>query len=170
MTKINVDLGGTLTNAPIGSRSRREQRESRREQRRAPPPTGRQVLLRLRGAQRQVAGDERGGQRMVEREARRGRATAARASPVQRALAVRGLLVVPGFPCGCPWRTCPTRPTRTSGAACGRLRGVTAKRSRPTRPAGTEARPRPGVRRPLSSHDACNPGASRPRSGPGSSV
>ena len=87
------------------------------------------------------------------------------AVPQQRALRlfdelspVRGLLVVPGFPCGCPWRTCPTRPTRTSGAACGRLRGVTAKRSRPTRPAGTEARPRPGVRRPLSSHDACNPG------------
>jgi uncharacterized membrane protein YgaE (UPF0421/DUF939 family) len=43
LTKINADLGGARTNAPIGSRSRREQRESRREQRRAsfvssPPP------------------------------------------------------------------------------------------------------------------------------------
>src|SRR5215210_5423638 len=32
--------------------------------------------------------------------------------------------------CGCPWRTCPTKPMRTSGAAFGRSRGVIGTHSK----------------------------------------
>src|SRR3954464_11082711 len=35
--------------------------------------------------------------------------------------------------CGCPWRTCPTKPMRTSGAAFGRSRGVIGTHSKPRR-------------------------------------